>query len=36
MIRGLLNKKETEETDLELITEDEYLDVLDKLPKENQ
>jgi DNA-directed RNA polymerase subunit beta' len=36
MVRALLNKKETEETDLELITEDEYLDVIDKLPKENQ
>jgi DNA-directed RNA polymerase subunit beta' len=36
MIRGLMNKKETEETDLELISEDEYLEIVDKLPKENQ
>ncbi len=36
MIRTLLSKKESEETDLELISEDEYLDILDKLPKDNQ
>ncbi len=36
MIRAALAMKETENTELALISEDEYLDILDKLPKENQ
>jgi len=36
MIRTALAMKETESTDMALISEDEYLDILDKLPKENQ
>ena len=36
MIRTALSMKETEDTYLGLITEDEYLEILDKLPKENQ
>jgi DNA-directed RNA polymerase subunit beta' len=36
MIRSALTMKETEDTYLSLITEDEYLDILEKLPKENQ
>jgi len=36
MIRTALAMKETENTELALISEDEYLDILDKLPKENQ
>jgi len=36
MIRSALTMKETENTELALISEDEYLDILDKLPKENQ
>ncbi len=36
MIRSALTMKETEDTYLSLITEDEYLEILDKLPKENQ
>jgi DNA-directed RNA polymerase subunit beta' len=36
MIRSALNKKETEDTELELLTEDEYLDIVEKLPRENQ
>ena len=36
MIRAALSMKETENTELALISEDEYLDILDKLPKENQ
>lgn len=36
MIRTALAMKETENTDMALISEDEYLDILDKLPKENQ
>jgi DNA-directed RNA polymerase subunit beta' len=36
MIRSALTMKETEDTHMALVTEDEYLDILDKLPKENQ
>jgi DNA-directed RNA polymerase subunit beta' len=36
MIRSALTMKETEDTHMALLTEDEYLDILDKLPKENQ
>ena len=36
MIRTKLNLKEKEETRLQLITEDEYLEILDNLPKDNQ
>ncbi|HNF72704.1 MAG TPA: DNA-directed RNA polymerase subunit beta', partial [Chitinophagaceae bacterium] len=36
MIRSVLGMKETESTEMALISEDEYLDILDKLPKENQ
>ncbi len=36
MIRSALSMKENEDTYMSLITEDEYLDILDKLPKENQ
>ncbi len=36
MIRSALAMKDTENTELALISEDEYLDILDKLPKENQ
>jgi DNA-directed RNA polymerase subunit beta' len=36
MIRTKLNLKEKEETRLQLITEDEYLEILDALPKDNQ
>ena len=36
MVRQKLNLKEKEETRLQLITEDEYLEILDALPKDNQ
>jgi DNA-directed RNA polymerase subunit beta' len=36
MIRGVLQKKENDDVDLELISEDEYLDIVEKLPRENQ
>ncbi|MBS1616183.1 MAG: DNA-directed RNA polymerase subunit beta' [Bacteroidetes bacterium] len=36
MIRQKLNLKDKEETRLQLITEDEYLEILDALPRENQ
>jgi DNA-directed RNA polymerase subunit beta' len=36
MIRTALVMKETEDTYLSLLTEDEYLDIVEKLPKENQ
>ena len=36
MVRTKLNLKEKEETRLQLITEDEYLEILDALPRENQ
>ena len=36
MIRTKLNLKDKEETRLQLITEDEYLEILDALPKDNQ
>lgn len=36
MIRTKLNLKDKEETRLQLITEDEYLEILDALPRENQ
>src|ERR1035437_5622100 len=36
MIRTKLNLKESEESHQQLITEDEYLEILDNLPKENQ
>ena len=36
MIRSTLNMKDSEDTYISLLTEDEYLDILDKLPKENQ
>jgi len=36
MIRTKLNLKEKEQTMLQLITEDEYLEILDALPRENQ
>jgi DNA-directed RNA polymerase subunit beta' len=36
MIRTKLNLKEKEGTTLQLITEDEYLEILDALPRENQ
>ncbi len=36
MIRTKLALKEKEETRLQLITEDEYLEILDALPKDNQ
>ncbi len=35
-IRSTLMMKESEDTYLSLLTEDEYLDILEKLPKENQ
>jgi DNA-directed RNA polymerase subunit beta' len=35
-IRTKLNLKESEDTHQQLITEDEYLEILDSLPKENQ
>lgn len=36
MIRQKLNLKDSEKTELALLTEDEYLEILDALPKENQ
>ena len=36
MIRTKLNLKDSEDTRLALITEDEYLEILDALPRENQ
>ncbi|MES2704588.1 MAG: DNA-directed RNA polymerase subunit beta' [Bacteroidota bacterium] len=36
MIRTKLNLKDSEKTDQQLLTEDEYLEILDALPKENQ
>ncbi len=36
MIRTKLNLKESESTHQQLLTEDEYLEILDALPKENQ
>ncbi len=36
MIRSALTMKENENTYMALLTEDEYLDILEKLPKENQ
>lgn len=36
MIRSTLNLKDSEDTYMALLTEDEYLDILDKLSKENQ
>ncbi len=36
LIRQKLNLKDSEDARLQLITEDEYLEVLDTLPKENQ
>jgi DNA-directed RNA polymerase subunit beta' len=36
MIRSALTMKDSEDTYMSLLTEDEYLDILDKLPKENQ
>jgi DNA-directed RNA polymerase subunit beta' len=36
MIRTKLNLKDSEKTYLQLLSEDEYLDLLDALPKENQ
>src|SRR6195952_5689256 len=36
MIRQKLNLKDTEKTQLQLLTEDEYLEILDQLPKDNQ
>ena len=36
MIRQKLNLKDSEETHQQLLTEDEYLELLDQLPKENQ
>ncbi len=36
MVRTKLALKDKEETRLQLITEDEYLDILDALPRENQ
>jgi DNA-directed RNA polymerase subunit beta' len=36
MIRTALTMKENEDTYLSLLTEDEYLDIFDRLPKENQ
>ncbi|MBL7765547.1 MAG: DNA-directed RNA polymerase subunit beta' [Chitinophagaceae bacterium] len=36
MIRTALNLKDSEDANNALLTEDEYLDILDKLPKENQ
>ena len=36
MIRTALTMKDSEDTYMALLTEDEYLDILDKLPKENQ
>ncbi|MBA3827678.1 MAG: DNA-directed RNA polymerase subunit beta' [Taibaiella sp.] len=36
MIRQKLNLKDSENTHQQLITEDEYLEILDQLPKENQ
>ena len=36
MIRSALTMKESEDTHMALLTEDEYLDILDKLPKDNQ
>src|SRR6202035_1211814 len=36
MIRTKLNLKESEDTKQQLLTEDEYLEILDSLPKENQ
>src|ERR1700679_5080 len=36
MIRTKLNLKDSEETHQQLLTEDEYLEILDNLPKDNQ
>jgi len=36
MIRSTLSLKEKEDTFITLLTEDEYLDILEKLPKDNQ
>jgi DNA-directed RNA polymerase subunit beta' len=36
LIRQKLNLKDSEKTDLQLITEDEYLEILDTISKENQ
>lgn len=36
MIRQKLNLKDSEKTYMQLLSEDEYLDILDALPKENQ
>ncbi len=36
MIRNVQQLKESDETYMELISEDDYLDILEKLPKENQ
>ena len=36
MIRTALTMKDSEDTYMALLTEDEYLDILEKLPKENQ
>jgi len=36
LIRSTLNMKENEDTYMALLTEDEYLDILEKLPKDNQ
>jgi DNA-directed RNA polymerase subunit beta' len=35
MIRSTLTMKDTEDTVMALLTEDEYLDIMEKLPKEN-
>lgn len=36
MIRTKLNLKDSEKTEQQLLTEDEYLEILDQLPKDNQ
>lgn len=36
LIRSTLTMKDSENTHMALLTEDEYLDILEKLPKENQ
>ena len=36
IVRQKINLKESEETHQQLLTEDEYLEILDALPKENQ
>jgi DNA-directed RNA polymerase subunit beta' len=35
LIRNKLNLKDSEETDQQLLTEDEYIEIMDSLPKEN-